>query len=102
MQHESSQPVKKSWNNLQIKKVVVSPRRQYPLSLLTMLKSAGRFFYIVMKTNYIKTCTSEQDLILLLKNRGLIISDEQKAINYLSNIGYFRLSAYLYPYSSDL
>ena len=50
-----------------------------------------------MKTNYIKTCNSEQDLILLLKNRGLIITDEQKAINYLSNIGYFRLSAYLYP-----
>jgi abortive infection bacteriophage resistance protein len=33
----------------------------------------------------------------LLKQRGLTISDEQKAINYLSNIGYFRLSAYFYP-----
>jgi abortive infection bacteriophage resistance protein len=32
-----------------------------------------------------------------LKSRGLIIQDEQKAINYLSNIGYFRLSAYFYP-----
>ena len=38
-----------------------------------------------------------QDLILLLKNRGLSIMDEQKAINYLANIGYFRLSAYCYP-----
>lgn len=37
------------------------------------------------------------DLISLLKNRGLSISDEQKAINYLTNIGYFRLSAYCYP-----
>jgi abortive infection bacteriophage resistance protein len=27
----------------------------------------------------------------------LSIPDEQKAINYLANIGYFRLSAYLYP-----
>ena len=54
-----------------------------------------------MKANYIKTCTSAQDLILLLKNRGLSIPDEQKAINYLSNIGYFRLSAYLYPLLKD-
>ena len=38
-----------------------------------------------------------QDLISLLKNRGLSFSDEQKAINYLTNIGYFRLSAYCYP-----
>ena len=50
-----------------------------------------------MKVNYTKTCTLPQDLIPLLKQRGLVISDEQKAINYLSNIGYFRLSAYFYP-----
>lgn len=50
-----------------------------------------------MKTDYIKTCTLPQDLIPLLKQRGLAIADEQKAINYLSNIGYFRLSAYLHP-----
>jgi abortive infection bacteriophage resistance protein len=37
------------------------------------------------------------DLIPLLKNRGLSIPDEQRAISYLTNIGYFRLSAYLYP-----
>ena len=50
-----------------------------------------------MKVNYTKICTLPQDLIPLLKQRGLVISDEQKAINYLSNIGYFRLSAYFYP-----
>ena len=50
-----------------------------------------------MKTNYTKTCTLSQDLILLLKSRGLLIPDEQKAINYLTNIGYYRLSAYCYP-----
>jgi abortive infection bacteriophage resistance protein len=33
----------------------------------------------------------------LLKNRGLSIPDEQRAINYLANIGYFRLNAYFYP-----
>jgi len=50
-----------------------------------------------MKVNFTKTCTLPQDLIILLKQRGLIISNEQKAINYLTNIGYFRLSAYFYP-----
>ncbi|MDR2056821.1 MAG: Abi family protein [Dysgonamonadaceae bacterium] len=50
-----------------------------------------------MKVNYSKTCTLPQDLIPLLKKRGLIIADEQRAISYLTNIGYFRLSAYLHP-----
>jgi abortive infection bacteriophage resistance protein len=50
-----------------------------------------------MKVNYTKTCTLPQDLIPLLKQRGLSIPDEQKTVDYLSNIGYFRLSAYLYP-----
>ena len=38
-----------------------------------------------------------QDLIPLLKNRGLSIPDEQRAVSYLTHIGYFRLSAYFYP-----
>jgi abortive infection bacteriophage resistance protein len=50
-----------------------------------------------MKVNYSKTCTLPKDLLPLLKSRGLSFSDEQKAISYLTNIGYFRLSAYLYP-----
>jgi len=50
-----------------------------------------------MKINYTKNCTLPSDLIPLLKSRGLIISDEQKAVNYLTNISYFRFSAYLYP-----
>ncbi|GHS98682.1 CAAX amino protease [Bacteroidia bacterium] len=50
-----------------------------------------------MKVNYSKTCTLPQDLVLLLRNRGLAIPDEQQAISYLTNIGYFRLSAYCYP-----
>jgi abortive infection bacteriophage resistance protein len=50
-----------------------------------------------MKVNYTKKCTLPTDLIPLLKNRGLSIEDEQQAISYLTNIGYFRLSAYCYP-----
>ena len=33
-----------------------------------------------------------------MKTRGLAVSDESKATNYLTNIGYFRLSAYFYPF----
>ena len=50
-----------------------------------------------MKENYSKTCTLPRDLVPLLKQRGLTISNEQKAVSYLTNIGYFRLSAYFYP-----
>ena len=50
-----------------------------------------------MKTDYSKTCTLPQDLVPLLKQRGLIIPNEQKAVSYLSTISYFRFSAYLYP-----
>ena len=50
-----------------------------------------------MKVNYPKTCQSPQELVSLLKGRGLSIPDEQKAADYLANIGYFRLSAYFYP-----
>jgi abortive infection bacteriophage resistance protein len=54
-----------------------------------------------MKINYSKTCTLPQDLIPLLKSRGLLIADEQKAVGYLTNIGYYRLSAYCYPLLKD-
>ena len=57
----------------------------------------GVFLDMLMKTNYSKTCTLPQELLPLLKQRGLTIYDEQKAVSYLSNIGYFRLSAYLHP-----
>jgi len=50
-----------------------------------------------MKVLYSKTCTLPQDLIPLLIQRGLNIQDEQRAMGYLTNIGYFRLSAYFYP-----
>ena len=50
-----------------------------------------------MKVNYKKSCTLPCDLIPLLKSRGLVISNEQKAKSYLTNIGYFRFIAYLYP-----
>jgi abortive infection bacteriophage resistance protein len=54
-----------------------------------------------MKVSYSKTCTLPQDLIPLLKSRGLSVPDEQKAVDYLTNIGYYRLSAYFHPLLKD-
>ena len=51
--------------------------------------------------HYTKTCKLPEDLISLLKGRGLSFSDENQAIDYLSHIGYFRLSAYLRPLYQD-
>ncbi|BFK46704.1 Abi family protein [Alistipes sp. i18-0019-D1] len=62
-----------------------------------MLKSAGRFFITMPKNRYTKQCTLPVDLVSVLKRRGLIIENEAQAVDYLTNIGYFRLSAYFRP-----
>ncbi len=61
-----------------------------------MLKSAG--FLFIMK--YTKPPLSISDQIKLVKSRGLIISDHHKAERHLSNISYYRLSAYMYPFKN--
>jgi len=55
------------------------------------------FFYFFMKSPYIKRFTCPKDLVSLLKNRGLIVFNEQEAEDYIKKIGYYRLSAYCYP-----
>jgi Abortive infection bacteriophage resistance protein len=50
-----------------------------------------------MSSSYSKQCTLPSDLIPLLRGRGLVISNEPQAENYLWGIGYFRFSAYLRP-----
>lgn len=47
---------------------------------------------------YNKTPLSIPDQVQRLKDRSLIIDDTIKAERYLSNIGYYRLSAYWLPY----
>ena len=48
--------------------------------------------------HFMKHYMTEADLMALLKSRGLVISDEDKAVRYLESIGYYRLSAYMYPF----
>ena len=77
-------------------------QRQSSPSLLTMLKSCEAFF-IYTHLNmanlipFTKRFESSDNLVNLLESRGLQIYDRNKAIQYLDNIGYYRLSAYMYP-----
>ena len=56
-------------------------------------------FLLAMTTKipFSKSYTEESSLIALLQSRGLSITDESKAHHYLTHIGYYRLSAYMYP-----
>lgn len=51
-----------------------------------------------MKQYFIKACLTPQQHVTLLNSRGLSISDEYKAISYVTNIGYFRLIRY-FPFT---
>lgn len=51
--------------------------------------------------NFSKLPVSIQEQIILLKDRGLTFNDEVKAAHYLSNISYYRLRAYTYPFQDN-
>ena len=57
----------------------------------------GRFIFIAMSINFNKSYTTPTSIVQLLRERGLGIADESKALHYIHHIGYYRLSAYLYP-----
>ena len=48
-------------------------------------------------TEYSKPPLTYEEQIELLKSRGLIIEDKDRAVRHLSNISYYRLSAYMLP-----
>ena len=67
-----------------------------------MLKSCEAFFVythlnMANLIPFTKRFESSENLVDLLESRGLQICDRNKAIQYLDNIGYYRLSAYMYP-----
>ena len=49
------------------------------------------------KVPFQKQYTNAHDLVRLLQSRGLTVTDTVKAESYLEYIGYYRLSAYMYP-----
>ncbi|MDE6418852.1 MAG: Abi family protein [Duncaniella sp.] len=50
------------------------------------------------KKKYTKTATTYGEQIATLKRHGLIVEDVEKAEEYLSAIGYYRLGFYIYPF----
>ena len=48
--------------------------------------------------NYPKPFKTISELLEILKNRGLIISDDKFASDFLYNVNYYRLSAYFIPF----
>lgn len=51
---------------------------------------------------FTKSSKTLEELVQLLKSRGLVIRNESEAKCYLCNIGYYRLSAYMFPFLSEL
>ena len=51
-----------------------------------------------MKASFAKPYSSSEQIVQILKQRGMLINEERKVENYLMNIGYHRLSAYIYPF----
>jgi abortive infection bacteriophage resistance protein len=49
------------------------------------------------KQPFDKTYNTPAELVKLLQSRGLLIRDVSDAVWHIQNIGYYRLSAYMYP-----
>lgn len=56
------------------------------------------FYYTYMKTSFAKPYSSPAEIAQILKSRGMLMDNDQKVENYLMNIGYHRLTAYIFPF----
>ncbi len=72
----------------------VFSQHKNPPSLLTVLKSAGRFIFM----QYDKHYTTPVQLLEFMGDRGLDLSDVAGAETLLKSIGHYRLTGYLYPF----
>lgn len=57
-------------------------------------------FRAMTRKSYDKTPLTFEQQLDLLESRELIITDRERALNYLKEISYYRLSAYFLPYQS--
>ena len=51
-----------------------------------------------MRILFDKSFMQPDDIVELLRHRGLEIENPQRVSLYIRNIGYYRLSAYMYPF----
>ena len=70
-----------------------------PAKPLHDAQMCGSFYFYTMSNRipFQKPYASAHDLVRLLQSRGLTVADTAKAERYLEFIGYYRLSAYMYP-----
>ena len=70
-----------------------------PAKPLNDAQMCGSFYFYTMSNRipFPKPYTSAHDLISPLQSRGLTIANTTKTERYLEFIGYYRLSAYMYP-----
>ena len=61
----------------------------------------GVFFYLHIMQQFTKPVISIADQVLQLQKRGLIVEDFARAERYLMSLGYYRLSAYCFPFEVD-
>ncbi len=66
-----------------------------------MPKLAGFLVFKIMAITYTKKALTSTEQVEQLKQRGLIINNDHEAINFLSHVNYYRLSAYMYPLLSN-
>lgn len=70
-----------------------------PAKPLVDAQMRGAFLFVDMaRRNFTKTYSSPTDLVQILKSRGLEIRNERNVEQYIESIGYYRLSAYMYPF----
>ena len=64
-----------------------------------MISAPGEVFELYME--YTKHPFTLKEQIEKLQEQGLIVDDEGLAMNYLSNISYYRFRAYTYPFQDN-
>ena len=50
-----------------------------------------------MTVSFNKTYSTPEEILKILRERGLEITDDSKTLHYIKHIGYYRLSAYFHP-----
>ena len=63
-----------------------------------MMCSEFCFIMAITRIAYTKQATTYDEQIRILRSRGVVISDEVKAKDYLADIGYYRLGFYMHPF----
>ncbi len=63
-----------------------------------LLKSVGQSLYMSSKKSFLKPALSIDEQISLLESRGLCVEDREYARKVLSNVNYYHLEGYWYPF----